>query len=141
MKFIEGRRVYVPSQDMFGNVVREGGILGLKNSFAIVDDTGKRLVFVDKNPEFVYVDTCEDPCGHKKDIPEDVVSIFREKLPKNDSSKMVHDYCKLSREERDKMYTDWNHHLKNNTVPEVVEDKRPVTRRKKSSVKKHSTKY
>ena len=146
MKLEEGRRVYVPSRDMFGNVVRNGGILGLKSSFAVIDDTGKRLVFVDKNPEFVYVDTCEDVCGHKKDIPEDVVTIFRENLTKNDASKMTHDYCKMSREERDKMYNDWKHCLNNPAAPvpvpaEVVEDKRPVTRRQKSLEKKNSTKY
>ena len=49
MKLKAGRRVYVPSQKIFGTVVREGGILGLPASYAVVDDLGKKSVFFGDN--------------------------------------------------------------------------------------------
>lgn len=75
MNLAPSRRVYVPSRKTFGYIVKEGGILGLKSSFAVVDDNGKRLLFVGDTPEFVYTDTSENTCGQKCDVPEDDKSV------------------------------------------------------------------
>ena len=124
MKLIEGRRVYIPSRNTFGKVIRDGGILGLSKSFAILDDVGNRMVFMEKIPEFVYVDTKQDESGDTKDIPEDVVPLFRKNLTHEKAEKMTAEYYKLSTEERETICTDWmNCDFAGGHHPETIEPK------------------
>lgn len=100
----EGRRVYVPSKTAFGNVVKEGGILGLPASYAVVDDVGNKLVFFGDQIDFVYVDTSKDSFGKKCQIPIDVVSDMKTNFAPGESKKMIHELYSLSPEERLKAF-------------------------------------
>ena len=102
MKLEAGRRVYVPSTKTFGTVVRQGGILGLSESYAIVDDLGKKKVFVGNNIEFVYVDSSEKLSGEKVDIPQDVVPTIQKEHTPAEARKMTHDLYDLCPDERGK---------------------------------------
>ena len=124
MKLIEGRRVYIPSKKTFGKVIRDGGILGLAKSFAVLDDTGNRMVFVDEIPEFVYADTKQDVSGETKEIPMDVIPLFKEKLTHEKCEKMTSEYYKLSPEERETICMDWmNCDFAGGHHPEIIEPK------------------
>lgn len=103
MRLTAGRRVYVPSKKTFGTVVREGGILGLKTSYAVVDDLGKKMVFIGEDVEFVYVDSSEDFKGNKVEIPsEDVVPQIQKEYSPTEARKMTVDLYEMSPEERGK---------------------------------------
>lgn len=138
MDLVPGRRVYIPSKKTFGNVMKTGGILGIKSSFAVVDDTGNKLVYTMKVPEFIYVDTSEDVSGEKHDIPVDIVPIFREKLPLDKAINMTDKFYRMSNGDREKTCTDWMDC--GNSHPGIVEEKRPVSR-KRTTRKRASTKY
>lgn len=101
MKLETGRRVYVPSTETFGTIVREGGILGLAKSYAVVDDLGKKQVFVG-DIEFVYADSSEKLSGERVEIPQDIVPALREEYTPAEAGKMTRDLYKLSPEERGK---------------------------------------
>lgn len=135
MKIVPGRRVYIPSIGTFGSVVKEGGILGLSNSFAIIDDTGKKMVFVEDTPEFVYVDTKEDVSGNKVSIPDDVVPLFRKNLGQIEAGKMTKQFYEMKEQDRQVMCKEWMSCEGRPVSKHVVEDKRPLTRKKKSSKK------
>lgn len=102
MKLITGRRVYIPSTQTFGTVVREGGILGLSESYAVVDDLGKKQVFVGNKIEFVYVDSSEKLSGEKVDIPQDIVPTIQKEHTPEDARKMTLDLYDLCPDEREK---------------------------------------
>ena len=102
MKLEAGRRVYVPSTTTFGTIVREGGILGLAKSYAVVDDLGKKQVFVGDDIEFVYADSSEKLCGERVEIPQDIVPTLREEYTPAEAGKMTRDLYKLPPEERGK---------------------------------------
>ena len=38
--------VYIPGTTRFGNIVKKGGLFGLKDSFSIIDDTGKKQIII-----------------------------------------------------------------------------------------------
>lgn len=133
LKLEEGRRVYVPSTKTFGTIVRQGGILGLKSSFAIVDDLGKKSMFLGDNIEFVYVDSSQTIKGTKVEIPQDVVPILRQKLTPTDARKKTVDLYNLSPEDRERECANI---LCTNNQENKPEDKRPVTRKSKRSSKK-----
>lgn len=101
MKLKAGRRVYIPSQKTFGTVVREGGILGLSASYAVVDDLGKKSVFIGDNIEIVYVDSSEKVNGEKVErIPPDVVPHFQKNYTPQEAKKMTADLYDLCPEKR-----------------------------------------
>lgn len=132
MKLESGRRVYVPSTKTFGNIVRRGGILGLKESYALIDDLGKRVVYMGKPPEFVYVDTGKTVDGIEKSIPEDIVHCIREKLPAGEAAKKTKEFYQTPESDREEFCKKVLSGEKKN----VTEDKRPSTR---SSRKKKYT--
>lgn len=102
MKLEAGRRVYVPSTGTFGTIVRQGGIFGLSESYAIVDDLGKKQVFVGNKIEFVNVDSSETLSGEKVDIPLDVVPTIQKEHTPEEARKMTLDLYNLCPEERSK---------------------------------------
>lgn len=128
MKLEAGRRVYVPSTKTFGTVVRHGGVLGLSKSYAIVDDLGKKTVFIGDDIEFVYVDSSEKMSGEKVDIPQDVVpTIIKDNSPM-EARKMTLDLYDLCPEERSE------------ACDKIMGSKSKKTSAKKTSAKKTSSK-
>ena len=128
MKLEAGRRVYVPSTKTFGTVVRQGGILGLAESYAVVDDLGKKKAFVGNNIEFVYVDSSETLSGENVDIPEDVVPTIQEEHTPEEARKMTIDLYDLCPDERGK------------ACAEIMKSFGKKTSAKKTSAKKTSAK-
>lgn len=96
--------MYVPCKTAFGTVVKEGGILGLPSSYAVIDDVGNKLVFFGDKIDLVYVDTSKDSFGKKCEIPKDVVSDMKTKFAPGESKKMIHDLYSLCPEERLKVF-------------------------------------
>ena len=73
-------RVYIPGTTRFGNIVKKGGLFGLKDSFSIIDDIGKKHVFLGKNiGNFFYVETSENCNGEKcnEGVPVDGYQIIK----------------------------------------------------------------
>lgn len=132
VEFEEGRRVYMPTTKTFGTIVREGGILGLKTSYAIVDDLGKKTVFIGDKADFVYVDSSETVGGGKTEIPQDIVPILRKNFTPTEARKKTLDFYNLCPEDREK---ECRHLLKCADKPE---EKRPATRKSKRSSKKNT---
>ena len=59
-KFAEPkRRVYFPSTQTFGIILKEGGILGIPDSCLVEDESGKRTAYFGKNKmkDIVFIDT------------------------------------------------------------------------------------
>ncbi len=101
MKLQGGRRVYMPSTKTFGTIVREGGILGLASSYAIVDDVGKRSVFVGDNIDFVDVGSSKKLDGNEVEIPPDVVPTLKARYCEKESRQMTQDLYKTNLEDRE----------------------------------------
>jgi len=78
MNLAKGERVYVRKTGKFANVVKTGGILGIKDSYATIDDFGERLAFIGKSSEFAYTSSGNTPSGENITIPEDGVSMILE---------------------------------------------------------------
>lgn len=127
VEFEEGRRVYVPSTKTFGTLVREGGILGLKTSYAIVDDLGKKTVFIGDKAEFVYVDSSETVAGGKTEIPQDIVPTLRKNFAPTEARKKTLEFYNLGLEDREKECRNLL------GCADKPEDKRPATRKSKRS--------
>lgn len=129
MDLAKGRRIYIVKSGNFGNIIKSGGILGMKNSYAAIDDSGTRLVFMGKSTEFAYSDCGETPSGVKMDIPRDGVSMIvgDESVTRTMSTTLVNKYNGMSKEERQSFCESWE-----NMTPEekrgIFEDKRPKTR-------------
>ena len=124
----EGRRVYVPSTKTFGTIVREGGILGLKASYAIVDDLGKKTVFIGDKVDFVYVDSADS------EIPQDIVPFLRENFTRTEVKKKTQNFYNLGPEDREKECRNLL-----SCADDKPEDKRPATRKSKRVSKKNKT--
>lgn len=148
MKLESGRRVYVPATKTFGTIVRQGGILGLRESYAIVDDVGSKTVFVGDKIDFVYVDTSTTLSGEKITIPPDVVPEVKKQYSPPEATKLVTDLYKTSLDDREKACQQLKTACesiskpkkassKSKKTPPPYEDKRPVTRisRRKSAPK------
>ena len=135
MKLEAGRRVYVPSTETFGTVVRQGGILGLAESYAVVDDLGNKRAFVGNNIEFVYVDSSEKLSGEKVDIPQDVVPTIQKQHTPAEARKMTLDLYKLCPDERREACAEIMKSAKTCRKTSVKKAKKTSTRksRKKSS--------
>ena len=121
----EGRRVYVPSTKTFGTIVREGGILGLKASYAMVDDLGKKTVFIGDKVDFVYVDSADS------EIPQDIVPFLRENFTRTEVKKKTQNFYNLGPEDREKECRNLL-----SCADDKPEDKRPATRKSKRVSKK-----
>ena len=76
MDLTKGTRVFVRKTGEFAYVIKSGGILGIKDSYAIVDEMGSKIVFMGKTSEFVFIDTGMCPSGEVVEIPEDGVSLI-----------------------------------------------------------------
>jgi len=94
-------RVYIPGTTRFGNIVKKGGLFGLKDSFSVIDDTGKKHIFLGKNiGDFFYVETSknckEEP--YNEVIPADGYQIIKNEYPR--CTKYISTYYDMSLEER-----------------------------------------
>jgi len=78
MELKKGERVYIRNSGNFANIVKTGGILGIKNSYAALDDDGNRLVFMGKSSEFAFTGTGETPSGEKVELPLDGFTLITE---------------------------------------------------------------
>lgn len=104
MDLAKGRRVYVPSKTTFGTVIKQGGILGLSSSYAVVDDIGNRMVYFGEKADIVYVDTKQNPCGRQVEIPHDVVDEIRKTHTPQEAKKMTDELYALCPDERVKAF-------------------------------------
>jgi len=100
-------RVYMPGTTRFGNIVKKGGLFGVKDSFSIIDDTGKKHIFIGKNiGNFFYVETSENCNGEcNKDIPEDGYQIIKNEYPR--CTKYISTYYDMSLDERNDLMIRW----------------------------------
>ena len=100
-------RVYIPGTTLFGNIVKKGGLFGLKDSFSVIDDIGKKYIFIGKNiGDFFYVETsenCNGECNH--DIPEDGYQIIKNEYPR--CTKYISTYYDMSLDERNDLMMRW----------------------------------
>lgn len=133
MKLESGRRVYMPSTKTFGTIVRQGGILGVTSSYAIVDDVGKRFVYVGGDIDLVYVDSSKTIDGEDAEIPPDVVPLLKDKYSRKEQIQMTRDLYETNIEDRENAYGKLMKGLQSGGTIITAEDKRPATRRKKSA--------
>lgn len=119
-----GRRVYVPSTKTFGNVVKEGGILGIPSSYAIVDDVGKKLLFMGDKVDFAYVDSSKTVNGEAIDVPPDVAPMIKDEFSPLEAKKKISEIYSTDLTDRERAFREFR-----------PEDKRPATRKKKSTSK------
>ena len=101
-------RVYIPGTTRFGNIVKKGGLFGLKDSFSIIDDTGKKQIFLGKNiVDFVYVETSENCKGEQcnEGVPVDGYQIIKNEYPR--CTKYISTYYDMSLEERNDLMVRW----------------------------------
>lgn len=124
-----GRRVYVPSTKTFGTVIKEGGILGIPSSYAIVDDVGKKMVFVGDKLEFVYVDSSKNVKGETIDIPPDVVPMIKQTYSPLEAKKKIDQIYSTKSDERELAFAEFE-----------SEDNRPATTPAATTKKKSTTK-
>lgn len=125
-----GRRVYVPSTKTFGTVIKEGGILGIPSSYAIVDDVGKKIVFVGDKLEFVYVDSSQNPKGETVNIPPDVVPIIRETCSPLEAKKMINEIYSTKPDERERAFAEFK-----SPATSPAQSKKKSTKSTKSTAK------
>jgi len=121
------KRVYVTKSGDFGTIVRSGGILGIKDSFAIVDDVGNRTFHTGKCDDFAYSTSGETPSGKVVDIPLDGIFMIKEH---GQSSTLEQEYTKMSREQKDVFCESWSS-MTSEERTNAIEEKRPTTRRSK----------
>jgi len=101
-------RVYMPGTTRFGNIVKKGGLFGIKDSFSVIDDTGKKQIFLGKNiGDFVYVETSENCNGEKcnEGVPVDGYQIIKNEYPR--CTKYISTYYDMSLEERNDLMVRW----------------------------------
>lgn len=137
MDLSKGMRVYIMKSGNFGNIIKSGGILGMKDSYAAVDDSGSRFVFMGKSSsEFAYSDTGETPSGENVEIPRDGVSIITndECVTRSMSTTLVKNYNHMDKDERNAFCDKWET-MTREEKRSILEDKRPNTRKKNSRKK------
>ena len=106
MKLEKMDRVYVPSSGHFGHIQKKGGILGIKDSFAVIDDTGKRSIYVGKClGDFTYCETKKTPLGDDCMVPHDGVTLIKKEFPT--CGKFIKEYLKMTAEERQALCERW----------------------------------
>lgn len=136
---MSGERVYIPSKNAFGTIFKEGGIMGIKNSYSVIDDVGRRQIFVGKALDnIVFVKDCKNGLGCDfPNLPVDGVELIRqnEKLTKNECFELVQKYVTCSYEEQKMILEDVLKSGGKNVEPIPVDKKRKtrITRRSKRS--------
>ncbi len=130
MNISKGRRVYILKSGNFGNIVKSGGILGMKESYAAVDDTGSRIVFMGKSSDdFAYTDTGMTPSGDNVDIPRDGVSMIEtdESMTRVMSNTLVKRYISMDKADRHSFCEKWEA-MSSEEKRAISEGERPGTR-------------
>lgn len=136
---MSGERVYVPSTNTFGTIFKEGGILGIKNSYSVIDDAGRRQIFVGKSLDnIVFVKDCKNGLGCEfPNLPIDGVEKIKqnENLTKNECSELVQKYVSSCSEQKSIILEDVMNSNGKNVEPIPVEKKKKtrITRRSKRS--------
>ena len=102
MSEIQNKRVYHKESGKFGTIVKSQGILGLKDSIAIVFDDGTKKAYFGKGLNAVVC--VSDDCN---DIPIDIIAIWKNELKPEHSSKLIKSYSELSDEDKDSVRTRW----------------------------------
>ncbi len=101
-------RVYIPGTTRFGNIVKKGGLFGLKDSYSVIDDIGTKHIFVGKNiGSFYYTESCKN-CNdedHDCEIPEDGYQIIKNEYPR--CTKYISTYYDMNLEERNDLMSKW----------------------------------
>ena len=120
MELKKGERVYMRNSGNFGNIVKTGGILGIKDSYAALDDDGNKIVFMGKSSEFAFTKSGETPSGEKVDMPVDGLALITDcglvgkvktrtlaktygALDQEGKASFCDNWCKLSDEEKVKL--------------------------------------
>lgn len=99
---MDSDRVYEPVLQKFGRVVKSKGILGLKDSMAIIFDDGKKKAYFGKGLGGVlYVS------GGSEEIPVDLVTIWKSLLKEDHAATLVESFVKLGFEEQEVVRTKW----------------------------------
>ena len=80
MTDLKGSRVYVPQDRVFGTVVKHGGVLGIKDSYVVLEDGGRQKIFTGKSPDFVLADTKQKLCGTQMDVPDECILKCKKRL-------------------------------------------------------------
>lgn len=136
-------RVFIPSTNSFGSISKSGGILGLENSYRVVDDSGKRIVFVGKALENVVIVKDKKTGGGSvyENIPKDGVLEIRnnKKLSLAECSSKIKEYMCAGCDDREKILVDLSSNESDTCVsnnshvskPRVSKPKTRVSRRVK----------
>ena len=99
-------RVYIPGTTRFGNIVKKGAILGVKDSYAIIDDTGKRHIFIGKNKcQFVLTESGCNCLGNSVSCPVDGYTIIKSEYPR--CTKFFTTYYDMTLDERNTLMSNW----------------------------------
>jgi len=136
---MSGERVYIPSTNTFGTIFKEGGIMGIKNSYSAIDDAGRRLIFVGKSLDnIVFVKDCKTGLGCDfPTLPVDGVEKIKqnENLTKTECSELIQKYVSCTCEEQALILEDVMKSDGKNVEPLPVDKKKKtrITRRSKRS--------
>jgi len=101
-------RVYIPSTEKFGHVVKKGGIFGVKDSFTIIDDAGGKSIYIGKNiGNFIFTESGKNcvgkECAHE--IPVDGYQIIKKEFPR--CTKFLSTYYDMSLDQRNDLMLRW----------------------------------
>ena len=108
MELKKAERVYLPSTGSFGNIQKKGGILGIKESYAIIDDSGKRTIYAGKTTgDFVYTESKCTSRGDRMEIPMDGVTMIKKDFKGTQCSKFLAKYSSMSAEEKESLCKKW----------------------------------
>lgn len=99
---METKRAYETTTGKFGTIVKSSGILGLKNTIAIVFDDGAKKAFFGKSLDSVVC--VSDDCD---DIPVDLVHVWKSSLKADQSTDLIKAFVQLNTEEQDAVRTRW----------------------------------
>jgi len=99
-------RVYIPVSTCFGNIIKKGSILGVKESYAVLDDTGKRSIYIGKNKcQFVYTETSRNCLGEEVSCPTDAYTIIKSEYPR--CTKFFSKFYDMTLDERNALIESW----------------------------------
>jgi len=140
MELSKGERIYIKKTGNFANVIKTGGILGIKNSYAALDDDGGRVVFMGKTTEFVFTSTGETPSGEKVDIPLDGMTLITEcgLVSKNKTKALVKTYHAMDPSSKISFCEEWCKLSDASKIKLLGGDLKPKgkTRKEKTSIAK-----
>lgn len=102
------KNVYLPETKNHGYLVRRGGIFGLKDSYAVMDDSGKNTIYTGKSTNIVLCDTNTTMGGKTVDtVSPDAVSSFKKYLPREQFVKMKKIYLNMDHEKCQSIFEQW----------------------------------